>query len=198
MLGVMKALPHRAPALVATALLLAAARIGAQAVPVPEKVTPPKIGGRPGAPVVIPATPGGFTTRVNGPGSSSLGVSGSGSSGLGITSRPKTQEKTVRTITYVALSEPRQWQSADGKSLLGKLIAFEDMTVEVKLAPGQQPQPAAPPAIPDKPTVVRDGKARLLVDTKPFEVLLTRLSEEDQKFIENIRAAIAAATAKKP
>ena len=153
---------------------------------------PPKI--VPGMPVVIPATPGGFTRRVDG--SSGFGVSGSGG-GFGVNSQPKTQEKTVRTITYIALSEARQWKSADGRKLLGKLIAFEDVTVEVKIAPGQQPQPAAPPQMPDKPTVVRDGQARLLINTKPSEVPLTRLSEDDQKFIEALRANIAAATVKK-
>ena len=136
---------------------------------------------------VVPATPKGFSTRIN----------GNGTNGIGINSQPKTQEKTVRTITYVALGDARQWKSNDGKSLLGKLIAFEDVTVEVKIAANQQPQPAAPPQMPDKPTVVKDGKARLLIDNKPFEVPLERLSDDDQKFINAIKAAIDAKAAAK-
>jgi hypothetical protein len=148
---------------------------------------------------VVPATPTNFTNttnRINGTGSGTLGVSGSGGS-FGINPQTKPAEKTVRTTTYIALGESRQWKSADGKTLIGKLIAFEDLTVEVKLAPGQQPQPAAPPVMPDKPTVVREGKARLLIDSKPFEVALDRLSEEDRKLVEGIKAAVDAKPAAK-
>ena len=136
----------------------------------------------------LTATPKGFTTRTTGGGSSS---------NIGVVSQPKPQEKTVRTISYISLSEPRQWKSNDGKSLLGKLIAFEDLIVETKIAADAQPAPATPPQMPVYPTVVRDAKARLFIDSKSFEVALARLSEDDQKFIENIRASIAASTAKK-
>lgn len=137
---------------------------------------------------VVPATPKGFTTRA---------IGGGSSSGIGVATQPKPQEKTVRTISYITLSEPRQWKSADGKSLLGKLIAFEDLIVETTIAADAKPTPATPPQMPDKPTVVRDAKARLFINNKPFEVALNRLSEDDQKFIENIRASIAASTTKK-
>ncbi len=137
---------------------------------------------------VVPASPKGFTTRTTGGGSSS---------NIGVTSQPKPQEKTVRTISYISLSEPRQWKSADGKSLLGKLIAFEDLIVETKIAADAKPSPSAPPLMPDHPTVVRDAKARLFIDSKPVEVALARLSEDDQKFIENIRASITASATKK-
>lgn len=137
---------------------------------------------------VVPATPKGFTTRTTGGGSSS---------NVGVISQPKPQEKTVRTISYISLSEPRQWKSSDEKSLLGKLIAFEDLVVETKIAADAKPTPATPPQMPDHPSVVRDAKARLLIDHKPFEVALARLSEDDQKFIENIRASMAASTTKK-
>lgn len=133
---------------------------------------------------VVPATPGKFTTRT---------ISGGGSTatasvGFVAPARPPT---TVRTTTYIALGESRQWKSTDGKSLLGKLIAFEDLVVETKIESGAKPAPAPPPALPDHPTVVRDGKARLLIDTKPFEVPLERLSDEDRKLVEGIRDAVA-------
>lgn len=132
------------------------------------------------AQVAIPATPKNFTKR---------SLSDTGSSGGNISFGPKTPpaEAKVRYTTYISLSEPRQWHSADGKSLLGKLIAHDDIVVET---PKGAAAPAAP-AMPPNPTVVKDGKARLLVNSKPAEVALERLSQADRDFIENIRAAIA-------
>ncbi|MEI6535455.1 MAG: hypothetical protein WCN98_08960 [Verrucomicrobiaceae bacterium] len=137
---------------------------------------------------VVPATPKKFTTRMTG---------GGGASDIGVATIPKPQEKTVRTITYVSLSETRQWKSSEGKTLLGKLIAFEDLVVETKISANAQPSAATPPPMPEKPTVVRDAKARLLIDSKPYELPLDRLSDDDQKFIENIRVSITASSAKK-
>jgi hypothetical protein len=131
---------------------------------------------------VVPATPKEFATRT---------VSGGGttaSASVSVTApKPAT---TVRTTTYLALGEARQWKSTDGKSLLGKLIAFEDVTVETKTEGGPKSAPAAAPPLPDKPTVIRDGKARLLIDGKPFEVALDRLSTGDRKLVEGIRDAV--------
>lgn len=133
---------------------------------------------------VVPATPKKFTTR-----------SLSESSSTGISSAPKPPEITTRMVTYFALSEPRQWKSADGRSLLGKLIAFEDMVVEAKGANAAASKAAAaapPPEPPAKPTVIKDGRVRLLVNSKPYEVALDRLSEGDRKFAEDIKAAVDA------
>ena len=95
-------------------------------------------------------------------------------------------EGAVRHITRVVLSATRQWQSADGRTLLGKLIAFEDLTAEV---PVGAPVPAMEP--PAHPTVVKDGRARLLVRNKPYELPLERLSDPDREFVESVRAALA-------
>ena len=51
---------------------------------------------------------------------------------------------------------------------------------------------AAPLAVPKNPTVVREGKARVLVNAKPFEIALDRLGAEERKFIEETRSALAA------
>lgn len=138
---------------------------------------------------VVPATPKKFTTR-------SLSESAS----AGITTTPKPPEITTRMVTFFALSQPRQWKSTDGKSLLGKLIAFEDMVVEAKAANAAASKAAAAaapaPEPPAKPTVIKDGKVRLLVNSKPFEVPLDRLSEDDRKFAESIKAAVDARPAK--
>jgi hypothetical protein len=134
---------------------------------------------------VIPATPKKFSKRSmgnSGPSGASITTEG-GSINLGPTVPASTK---VRYTTHVALSESRQWKSTDGKSLLGKLIAFEDMTTEI--AKGAAPPPFTPPA---NPTVVKDGRARLLIDTKPYELPLERLSQTDRDFIETIRDGIS-------
>src|SRR4051812_42286851 len=65
---------------------------------------------------VLPATPGKFGTRT---------ISGSGgSTSASVGLAPTKSQTTVRTTTYIALGDARQWKSSDGKSLLGKLIAF--------------------------------------------------------------------------
>lgn len=122
--------------------------------------------------VVVPAAPGRkFTTR----------PIGGGAAG-GVEVIPKETPKT-RYTTRIVLSVSRLWTSTDAKLLEGKLIAFEDMVVEA-------PQGAAPPANPtppEFPTVTRDGKVRLLVNGKPAEVPISRLSKGDQEFIEQVR-----------
>ncbi len=91
----------------------------------------------------------------------------------------------LRQVTYLTLSPLRPWNSRDGKTLLGKLIAWEDT---VTLGP---PSPT-PPSPPPKPTVLRQNKARLLIEKKACEIPLDRLSPEDQKFIQDLHARLAA------
>ena len=135
---------------------------------------------------VAPATPKDFTSRIVGGGTSTVGVM----------HPPQSQERIMRTVSHFIVGESRQWKSNDGKTLLGKLIAFEDVTVETKIAADAKPEPEPPP-MPEKLTVVKDAKARLMVDNKIYEVPLERLSEDDQKFINAIKAAIDAKAAAK-
>jgi hypothetical protein len=143
---------------------------------------------------VIPATPKKFTKRSL---NSSTGTSGAsittngGSISLG-PSGPAPSTK-VRNITYISLTESRQWKSNDGKSLLGKLIAFEDVTAET-----EKGAPAPGITLPAHPTVVKDGKARFLVDMRPYELPLDRLSQQDREFVEGIRDAAANSTVAPP
>lgn len=100
------------------------------------------------------------------------------------------QEKVTpkqRLVTHVVLAETRTWQSTDGKSLRGTLIAFEDAVSEIP-AGGIAPPAPRPPQY---PTVVRDGKVRLMIDKKAHEIPLTRLIKADQEFIEQIRVRLA-------
>ena len=123
----------------------------------------------------VPATPTKFDTRGIGD-----ALKGGGSVGF-VPVKPQT---VVKTITHIVLGEPRQWIMSDGKFFVGKLIAFEDIVM--------MGNAATAPVVPKKPTVVRDGKARLFVDGKSYEVPLDRLGEEERKFIEGTQAAITA------
>lgn len=123
---------------------------------------------------VVPATPTKFDTR-------RLGDAASGGASVNVTP-PRTQT-IVRTITHIVLGEPRQWKMTDGKFFIGKLIAFEDL-----VSVGN----AIAPAVPKNPTVVREEKARVLVNAKPFEIALDRLGADERKFIEETRVAVAA------
>lgn len=100
----------------------------------------------------------------------------------------------VRYVTHITLHESRLWTSNEGKPLEAKLIAFEDLVAE---APPGATEPAMPPP-PANPTVTRYGKIRLLINRKPTEVPLDRLSEADRELVKGIQAALAkkAATGK--
>lgn len=125
------------------------------------------------AQIVIPPMPGKTDTRPIGGGSSP-----------GVEVIPKENPK-VRYTTHIILSVSRLWTSTDGKLLEGKLIAFEDLVTET--ATGNQ-APAAPEA-PKHPTVVKGDKIRILIQKKPVEVPLSRLSQGDREFVEQTRKA---------
>lgn len=130
---------------------------------------------------VVPTTPTGFTTRKTG------AISGrSMDTSISVPKAPAST--TIRHISYVALGEPRQWTSNDGKPLLAKLIAWEQS--EQVITQGQPaPEPTLPP-MPKGPTVIRDEKVRLLVNGKPFVLPLSRLSEADQELIAQVASSI--------
>jgi hypothetical protein len=127
------------------------------------------------AQVGIPATPKKFDTN-------RIGDAASGGSAVNAT--PQRPQTVLKTTTHIVLGEPRQWKMADGKSYIGKLIAFEDIVIT-----GNAP---APLTVPKNPTVVREGKARLLVEAKAYEVPLQNFGDEEKKFIEEVRVAVAA------
>jgi hypothetical protein len=122
------------------------------------------------------ATPTAFDTRAVG-----------GSVNTGATVDPEKAPSPIsRYVTYIVLYDYRMWTSAEGKPLQAKLIAFEDLVAEAPKGTAAPTMPA-PPA---NPTVVRGGKARLLVNGKPVEIALDRLSRQDQEFIGGIQAAL--------
>lgn len=140
-----------------------------------------------GAQVVNPTTGKKFETRtINGSG---------GNNGVSINTAPQPAPSSkARLVSYFSLSDVRQWKSNDGKSLLGSIIAWEDSVVEIEAANAaaakEAAQKAPAPKLPEKPTLIRDDKVRLLVNNKPFEVPLERLSEGDRKFVEDLNARL--------
>lgn len=139
------------------------------------------------AQVVVPTTGKKFETRtINGSsGTGSVTING------GLAPTPPTK---ARLVSYFSLSDVRQWQSSDGKSLLGSIIAFEDSVQEIDARDPATARAVAEKAPPAKPptkfTLIRNGKVRLLVDHKPYEVPLERLSEGDRKFVEDLNARL--------
>ena len=105
--------------------------------------------------------------------------------GTGIVTPGKRQPpQVIKTyITYV--SPDREWTSADGRTMQGRLLAYSAPK------PGEQG-----PVV-----VIQKEKIRLLRSgtKKPSEIPLKALSEVDQKYVKNIAEAAAKipATAKK-
>jgi hypothetical protein len=129
---------------------------------------------------VVPTTPTKFGRR----------DLGGGTTGAAVNAVPPKQETIVRTTTYLSLSETRQWTSTEGKPLVAKLIAFEDITIET--VKGQTPADTQQlPKLTGKPTVVKDGKVRLMANQHPYEVALDKLSQSDRDFVEKIKTAVA-------
>jgi len=126
------------------------------------------------------------------PGKTSVGSVGGG---VNVSGREEPKKPGVkRYVTHLVLAESRIWRSVDGKTLEGKLIAFEDAVSE---APANAAEPPAPKP-PANPTVVRESKVRLLVKGKAVEVPLDRLVKIDQEFVEQIRASFAKRAARPP
>jgi len=78
----------------------------------------------------------------------------------------KTAPPTVRYTTHIVLYPYRMWSSTEGKPLEAGLIAFEDLVAE---APKGSVEPVMPQP-PANPTLIRDGKIRLLW-MKPHNIL---------------------------
>jgi len=109
-------------------------------------------------------------------------VSGASAS-AGATVHQTTSGPSVRHITYLTLSPLRQWTSTDGKTLTGKLIAWEESNTAT-------PAPATAPPVTGTPTVLRDSKVRLLIDNKAFTVPLDRLGAEEQQFVQSLHTQL--------
>ena len=139
------------------------------------------------AQVINPTTGKKFETReLNGSG-------GSGGVSINAATSPAPPTKTKLT-SYFLLGDARQWKNKDGRSLLGTIIAFEESVIEFDAANPAAAREAvekAPPAkLPAKPTLIRGGKVRLMVNKKPVEVSLDLLSDDDRKYVEDLNARL--------
>jgi hypothetical protein len=132
---------------------------------------------------VVPTTPTKFGKR-------STGGMTTGSSSIdpGVSNSPSAKP-IIKQVSYIALSDSRQWTSNDGKALVGKLIAWEQH--EEVLASAAEAGKMDQIKLPTRPTVLRDQSVRLLINQKPFEVPLDRLSQADRDFINERAVAIA-------
>lgn len=121
---------------------------------------------------VVPANPGGFTTRKTGDGRG--GIGGGSSVGVSTIKRDAESVKPI-VIQYVAVSKVRDWTNTQGKKMQARLLAFS--------APKQgQTGPVE---------VIRDGKVRFLLATgkEPIDYPLEQLSQPDQIDIKAIAQA---------
>ena len=137
------------------------------------------------AQTVVPANPGKFTPRP---------IGGGVSPGVEVIPKDPPKPASARYTTHIVLSDARIWSATDGRTIQGKLIAFEDLVAEV---PKGATEPAIPPR-PARPTAIRGGKARLMVNQKTFEIELSKLSQPDQDFIRQIESGIEKQAAAKP
>jgi hypothetical protein len=138
------------------------------------------------AQVVVPTNPTKFGKRT---------ISGGANTGNAeVNATAPAAGAKARVVSYFSLESPRQWKSKDGKSLLGSIIAYEESVLEVSganaSAAATNAQNAAAPKTPEKLTIIRDGKVRLLVNQKPFEVPLERLCDEDREHAMKLHEAV--------
>ncbi len=96
-------------------------------------------------------------------------ISGSGQFGGTSIIGPKPSEfkNTTKKITYLAVSDHREWTNDQGKIIKARLIAF-DSGDKQKFIP---------------PTIIKDKNIRMLVGKKPYIFPLSKLNEVNQKEI---------------
>ena len=96
-------------------------------------------------------------------------ISGSGQFGGTSIIGPKPSEfkNTTKKITYLAVSDHREWINDQGKIIKARLIAF-DSGDKQKFIP---------------PTIIKDKNIRMLVGQKPYIFPLSKLNEVNQKEI---------------
>ena len=101
-------------------------------------------------------------------------ISGSGQFGgasiitpRAITPRASELKKTTKRITYLAVSDHKEWTNDQGKIIKARLIAFDSGNKE-KFIP---------------PTIIKENNIRMLVGQKSYIFELKKLNKENQKEI---------------
>ncbi len=100
-------------------------------------------------------------------------ISGSGQFGGASITTPKAApiKKEVKKITYLAVTDDKTWINEEGKTIKGRLIAFNSGNKE-KFIP---------------PTIIKDNNVRMLIGNKAYVFPLEKLREENRKEILNLR-----------
>lgn len=100
-------------------------------------------------------------------------ISGSGQFGGASITTPKATplKKQTKKITYLAVTDDRAWINKEGKTIKGRLIAFDPGNKE-KFIP---------------PTIIKDNNVRMLIGTKAYVFPLDKLREENRKEILNLK-----------
>lgn len=112
-----------------------------------------------------------------------VGGGSTGTGGIVVTPSKPAPPAKVQTVTYLSLTKNRQWLSADGKSILAMLVAFDAGDDKA--------------AIP--PTVVKKDKIRLLKNKKVFLLPIAKLDPAHRAEVREIEKQLAATyQAKKP
>ena len=110
-------------------------------------------------------------------------IGGGGSFGGGGLVKPAPPKQTItRTITYLALTNERQWLNTSGKSIFATLVAF-DTGDKAKSIP---------------PTIIKAGKIRLLKEKKVFLLPLDTLSPKHRSEVISINSQVSGLYHKNP
>ncbi|MDE0570839.1 MAG: hypothetical protein OSB44_09170 [Verrucomicrobiales bacterium] len=96
-------------------------------------------------------------------------ISGSGQFGGASITTPKASpiKREVKKITYLAVTDDKSWINNEGKTIIGRLIAFDSGNKE-KFIP---------------PTIIKDSNVRMLIGKKAYVFPLEKLREENRKEI---------------
>ena len=96
-------------------------------------------------------------------------ISGAGQFGGTSIIGPKPSEfkNTTKKITYLAVSDHREWTNDQGTIIKARLIAFDSGNKEKFISP----------------TIIKDKNIRMLVGKKPYIFPLSKLNEVTQKEI---------------
>jgi len=104
-------------------------------------------------------------------------ISGSGQFGGASISAPKSPliyaKRKIKSTTYLSITEEKEWENNTGKTIKGRLIAF-DQGDKKKFIP---------------PTIIKDKNVRMLIDNKAYIFPLNNLNEKNRKEILNLKNA---------
>ena len=104
-------------------------------------------------------------------------ISGSGQFGGASISTPKSTilypKRKIKSSTYLAITEEKEWVNSIGKTIKGRLIAFKQGD-KIKFIP---------------PTIIKDKNVRMLIGNKTYIFPLNKLNKENREEILSLKSA---------